>query len=1777
MKTSTVLGSAAAWLFALLSLWPAGPVAASPKIWDGSSSGYWGTAANWSNNVAPVNGDDLVFPSTATRFTVTNNIADLRVNSITFADPFNTYLVRGNPITLTNGISASGSPTTVALDITLGAAQTFECIINLTLSSNIALGSHTLTLAGDGMIRLHGILSGTGGLIKNDTGTLELAGDDGNTFTGDAYVQAGTLLLAKTSGDAVPGTLHVGTIGGASHSAVARNTEPTQVGSLVINHSGLYDLNGHNEAVWSLTLTDGGDVQTGTGTLTLSTGSAVTVNAPNWFGAVATISGKLNVGSGSHTFNVTSELQIDAVISGSADIIKEGSGLMGLTAANTFSGDVTINAGTVRMAHASALGTTAGSTIVKTGAELALQGALTVGAEDLDFRSTGPGTAPTLSTSGGNSSWAGDISLTADAIFDVATRLDLSGVISGAGGFAKEGAGQLWLGGGDSANTFAGDAQVNEGTLSLDKFAAVKAVPGRLRVGTLSGTTGSVVAENLRSEQVGGSVEVLYSGLYDLNGFNETLSDLSFVNGGEVQTGGGILTLSENSTISVSGGPSVSGRLSVGSGTCTIQGSGYLLLHANVSGSASIVKNDAVSLFLYGANTFAGTLTANGSGYLCPLHPLAFGSTNAGTVLNGSTYLALTDSINITNEALTMNSSSSLALDVFGPSTNVWAGSVTLDADTDVLVNVYSVLEVRGMIGGISNLTKNGPGTLVFSGSTANTLSGAVTVNAGTLELNKTTLNSAIPASVSSLNIGDGVGDDEADVVRLLADHQINSAVPITILDPGLLDLDGHDDTIGPLTLNGGVVDSGLGTAALSGNVAVLSEGGRIDGQALLNAPRTFWVSNDAMLLVRASVGGSGGIAKSGAGYLGLFGSNDYSGLTLLQEGELVLYHAGGLGTTNAGTVVSNGASLVFAFLDPGRGVTNEALTLNGVGVRTNFGALDDRSYIGVTSYWAGPITLNASSTIGPARFSMMKITGLINGAGSLTKVGEGQLYFEGNEANTYAGTTRVEEGTLILGKTGGGAIPGALSIAGTVRMAVDLQTSALTDVDIEDGGLLDINGCMAYINRLTGRGRVDVGTAGKWLVAGSGGGSSAFDGIISGTGDFYKYGSGTLTLTGTNTLTGKTRIWAGTLLVNGYQPQSPVEFWINPSGSLGGTGVVGPISVTGHLRPGTSPGCLTTSNLTFASSGNFHVELNGTTPCTGYDQLIAGGTHDLGGATLQVTTAFPPSDPVSLGDQFVIINNDGAEAVTGTFNGLPDGTEFNVGAYRFRINYGNDVVLTVVGLPLSGAAAMVSTGNGNHVIDPNECNFLDLVLTNATGTAMNNVAAVLSTTHQQAQVTQPYSVYPDIPNGARRTNTTPFQVSTLANFPCGDDFPLQLAVATSTHGAFVLPLRLESGGPASSFSRYDNSTPTVIPDPGSVDSAVTVSGFSGPLMKVEVSFHITHNAIGNLTASLIGPDGTTVELTSNNGLSYTNYGASCADANRTWFDDAAAEPITVDAAPYVGRFRPESPLSAFIGKRDAEVNGTWTLRVADGFPGVAGTLRCWSLLLHPVACTDGGGFCDLCLPPISGVIEASDPQQLNRWQRDDVVGSCGAPKAWTGLGAAGNFHYDTHTFTNLTAADACVTVNLQSDSDVMAAMYLDSFNPNDIRQNYHGDAGCSTAENGGRTTFSATVPAGARFLVTVNEVTPNAGTLPYTLTLSGLPCPLPTLAAEAVPTDKVRVHWPTWAGGYKLEASTNVAPTAWTVVTNEPLVGGGRYHVTNSTLAPTNRFYRLRQVSPGP
>ena len=120
-------------------------------------------------------------------------------------------------------------------------------------------------------------------------------------------------------------------------------------------------------------------------------------------------------------------------------------------------------------------------------------------------------------------------------------------------------------------------------------------------------------------------------------------------------------------------------------------------------------------------------------------------------------------------------------------------------------------------------------------------------------------------------------------------------------------------------------------------------------------------------------------------------------------------------------------------------------------------------------------------------------------------------------------------------------------------------------------------------------------------------------------------------------------------------------------------------------VAPGNSPGIITVDgNYTQNLSGALNVEIAGSNPATPeFDQLIVNGTVTLGGA---LSVSFLSGYVAPVGTTFRLIDNDGTDAVTGTFSGYAQGSTFTVGYDTFQISYtggtGNDVVLTVTAGP---------------------------------------------------------------------------------------------------------------------------------------------------------------------------------------------------------------------------------------------------------------------------------------------------------------------------------------------------------------------------------------------------------------------------------------------------------------------------------------------------------------
>lgn len=157
-----------------------------------------------------------------------------------------------------------------------------------------------------------------------------------------------------------------------------------------------------------------------------------------------------------------------------------------------------------------------------------------------------------------------------------------------------------------------------------------------------------------------------------------------------------------------------------------------------------------------------------------------------------------------------------------------------------------------------------------------------------------------------------------------------------------------------------------------------------------------------------------------------------------------------------------------------------------------------------------------------------------------------------------------------------------------------------------------------------------------------------------------------------------------GTVTKNGHNLKLTASAGTKVMGS--GVGANLQVAQYGLIAPGNSPGIYSSGNLTLDSGSGYQFELGGSAPGTGYDQIDVTGTVTLTNPELiiQQWNGYQPTP----NQTFIIINNDGIDAISGTFNGITEGAQFtkafNGVDSLFSVSYvggdGNDVVLTYLG-----------------------------------------------------------------------------------------------------------------------------------------------------------------------------------------------------------------------------------------------------------------------------------------------------------------------------------------------------------------------------------------------------------------------------------------------------------------------------------------------------------------
>jgi len=282
---------------------------------------------------------------------------------------------------------------------------------------------------------------------------------------------------------------------------------------------------------------------------------------------------------------------------------------------------------------------------------------------------------------------------------------------------------------------------------------------------------------------------------------------------------------------------------------------------------------------------------------------------------------------------------------------------------------------------------------------------------------------------------------------------------------------------------------------------------GTITGSGTLTGT-SYTATNTAAAAISESLAGSGTLTMNGAGTLTLSGSNTYTGGTILNSGGINITKANSLGSGNltmaGGTLAYSGAAdtsisnliSVSAAMATIANLTNNTLTLaGGVNLGTNTLNLSGGSF--------ALSNLTDSSFLGGGSLLLSSATATLSGT------------------NTYTGTTTLQGGsTLNLGVANAISTNSFLTLGGS-------------DDGISQINTLNLSGFSQSLTLLnsTGQGIAIVTNSGA-LATLTVTGNSSYAGSLNGNLDFtVNAGSGTVTLTGTNSsYTGDTWVQSGSL-----------------------------------------------------------------------------------------------------------------------------------------------------------------------------------------------------------------------------------------------------------------------------------------------------------------------------------------------------------------------------------------------------------------------------------------------------------------------------------------------------------------------------------------------------------------------------------------------------------------------------------------------------------------------
>ena len=272
-------------------------------------------------------------------------------------------------LTLTGANTYGGGTTVSAGTLQLGAGGTTGSI-----TGNVA-NNGILAFNRSDVFTFGGVISGTGSVQQNGTGTTVLTGN--NTYTGGTTINLGTLQLGAggTTGS-ITGNV-------ANNGILAFNRSDVFTFGGVISGTGSVQQNGIGTTVLTGNNTYTGGTTINAGTLQLGAG-----------GTTGSIVGNV-IDNGELIFNRSDAVTFGGVISGTGTLVKLGAGTLTLPSANTYTGATTVNGGSLIVDGSIA----SANTLVNPGGLLGGQGI--IGGNLVNGGVVSPGSSPgTLTVNG---------------------------------------------------------------------------------------------------------------------------------------------------------------------------------------------------------------------------------------------------------------------------------------------------------------------------------------------------------------------------------------------------------------------------------------------------------------------------------------------------------------------------------------------------------------------------------------------------------------------------------------------------------------------------------------------------------------------------------------------------------------------------------------------------------------------------------------------------------------------------------------------------------------------------------------------------------------------------------------------------------------------------------------------------------------------------------------------------------------------------------------------------------------------------------------------------------------------------------------------------------------------------------------------------------------------------------------------------------------------------------------------------------------------------------